>query len=313
MSITGTSPVLNAAENLLLQVDRYLKFKTKHRRQVQVAFFGGNFLGLRKNTIRRLLDESAALVTKGAIQSIRFSTRPDTINDEALDLIAAYPVSTIEIGVQSMDDEVLTLSQRGHTAADTKNAVDLLKSRKYHIGLQMMIGLPGEDETKALFTAQRVLELAPAFTRIYPTVVLANSPLADWYKSGRYAPWSLDRCVAMVKKVYLLFQANKIPVIRMGLQASEELAKESTVVAGPYHPAFGHLVHPSIFFDKAMAALAAKKNLPARVSIKVHPNSIPKMRGLNNANIAQLKSKLQINRLQIIPDPTLTQDELTVV
>jgi histone acetyltransferase (RNA polymerase elongator complex component) len=311
-SITGTNPGFPAAENLRLQVTRFLKFNDQRRRHVQVAFYGGNFLGLGKDTIRRLLDESTALVKKGAIQSVRFSTRPDTVNEEALAGIAEYPVSTIEIGVQSMDDQVLMMAQRGHTANDTKNAVALLKSRRYRIGLQLMVGLPGDTEAKALTTARKVVELSPDFTRIYPTVVLADSPLAVWHKNGRYTPWSLDRCVTIVKKIYRLFQANKIPVVRMGLQATEELEKGSTVVAGPYHPAFGHLVHSSMFFDKATDALTAKKDLEKGVSINVHPNSISKLRGLNNENVDRLKRAFPIKSLQIISDPTLAEDELTV-
>ena len=312
-SITGATTGFLKVEKLRLLVDQFLKFKGKQRQHVQVAFYGGNFLGLKKDSIKRLLDESTTFVKKGMIHSIRFSTRPDTINNELLDFIEEYPVSTIEIGVQSMDDQVLALSNRGHTAKDTKNAVSLLQNRKYDIGLQIMVGLPGDNDIKALTTAQRVVELSPSFTRIYPTLVLSNSLLAGWYEKGKYIPWSLDRCVAVVKKIYLLFQNNNIPVIRMGLQASEDLEKHSTIVAGPYHPSFGHLVHSAIFFDKAVKALTSKKDLPDNVSINVHPNSVSKIRGLNNRNIDRLKKKFHIQSLHIIPDPTLAKDKLTVL
>ena len=311
-SITGASNGGLTAETFRLLVNQFLKFKGKRRQHVQVAFYGGNFLGLKKDTIKGLLDESTTLVKKGIIHSIRCSTRPDTINKENLEFIAKYPVSTIEIGVQSMDDQVLMMSQRGHTAEDTKKAVGLLKNSKYDVGLQIMVGLPGDNDAKALTTAQRVVDLSPSFTRIYPAFVLSNSLLAEWYQKGKYAPWSLDRCVTIVKKMYLLFHSNNIPVIRMGLQASADLAKGSTIVAGPYHPSFGHLVHSAIFFDKAKDALTAKKDLPDNVSINVHPNSIPKMRGLNNSNIDCLKKYFCIKSLDIIPDPTLSIDELAV-
>jgi hypothetical protein len=119
--------------------------------------------------------------------------------------------------------------------------------------------------------------------------------------------------VTLVKKIYLLFQDNKIPVIRMGLQASEDFEKGSAIVAGPYHPSFGHLVHSAIFFDKAAEALTSKKDLHKKVSINVHPNSISKMRGLNNNNVDRLKTKFHIKSLHIIPDPTLSEDELAVI
>ena len=312
MSITGATPGDLSGETLDSLVHRFLQFKGNRRQHIQVAFYGGNFLGLKKDTIKRLLDASTTLVEKGIIHSIRFSTRPDTINKELLDFIEEYPVSTIEIGVQSMDDQVLRMSKRGHTAEDTIKAVALLKSRTYDIGLQMMVGLPGDSDIKALTTAQRVVELSPSFARIYPTVVLSGSLLADWHQKGKYTPWSLGRCITIVKKIYLLFHSNNIPVIRMGLQASADLEKGSTIVAGPYHPAFGHLVHSAIFFDKAVKTLTSKKDLPDNVFINVHPDSIPKMRGLNNSNIDRLKEKFHIQSLHIIPNPTLAKDKLTV-
>lgn len=311
-SITGTTSGFITTETFHLAIHQFLEFKGKRRQHLQVAFYGGNFLGLKKGTIKRLLDASSSLVKNGTIHSIRFSTRPDTINEECLDFIKEYPVSTIEIGVQSMDDQVLIMSKRGHTAKDTENAVCLLQDRKYDIGLQMMVGLPGDDEIKALKTAQRIVEFSPSFTRIYPTVVLANSPLADWYRKGTYTPWSLGRCVTLVKKIYLLFQDNNIPVIRMGIQASEDLEKDSIIVAGPYHPSFGHLVHSAIFLDKATDVLMSKKDLQKKVSINVHPNSIPKMRGLNNRNVDRLKRKFHIKSLQITADPTLSEYQLKV-
>lgn len=312
-AITGTAPGCFTVEMFRLLIKKFMKYKGRRQQHVQVAFYGGNFLGLKKDTIKLFLDESTTFVKWGIIHSVRFSTRPDTINEELLDFIKEYPISTIEIGLQSMDDQVLAMSKRGHTAKDTEKAVDLLQGRKYDVGLQMMVGLPGDNEAKSLATAQRIVEFSPAFVRIYPTVVLENSLLANWYQKGKYTPWSLDRCVTLVKKIYLLFQDNKIPVIRMGLQASEDFEKGSAIVAGPYHPSFGHLVHSAIFFDKAAEALTSKKDLHKKVSINVHPNSISKMRGLNNNNVDRLKTKFHIKSLHIIPDPTLSEDELAVI
>ena len=311
-SITGVIYGAFTVEKLHLLINEFLKFKGKRRQHVQVAFYGGNFLGLKKDTIKRLLDESTKFIKRGIINSIRFSTRPDTINRKLLDFIEEYPISTIEIGVQSMDDQVLALSKRGHTAQDTEKAVGLLHDKNYDVGLQMMVGLPGDNETKSLTTAQRIAEFSPAFIRIYPTVVLANSPLANWYQKGKYVPWSTERCVTLVKKIYLLLQDKKIPVIRMGLQASKDLEKGSTIMAGPYHPSFGHLVHSAIFFDKAVDVLKSKPNLKETVSINVHPRSISRMRGLKNKNVESLKRKFHIKSLRIIPDPTLSEDQLTV-
>ncbi len=311
-SITGVTPDTISPETLCLLINEFLEYKKTQRRSVQVSFYGGNFLGLKKEYIRILLDETTKFVKNKRIDSIRFSTRPDTISDKQLDIIKNYPVSTIEIGVQSMDNQVLAMAKRGHTALDTEKAAALLKERNYDVGMQMMVGLPGDDETKSLFTAQRIASLSPDFVRIYPTVVLAHSRLAVWYRNGEYTPWSLSRCVALVKSLYLFFKSKKIPVIRMGLQASEDLAKDTTILAGPYHPAFGHMVHSEIFMDMAVSIIQAEKRSYDKITINVHPRSISKMRGLKNKNVESLKNKFQIKSLEIIPDLSLAEDKLTV-
>ena len=277
-----------------------------------MAFYGGNFLGLEKDYIRRLLDESLKWVQDKQVDSIRFSTRPDTINEKQLDFIKDYPVSTVEIGAQSMDDRVLALSKRGHTALDTQNALTLLKDRDYEIGVQMMVGLPGDDETKSMKSAEEIAALSPDFVRIYPAVVLANSRLADLFRSGEYLPWSLERSVSIVKNLYLYFQNQKIRVVRMGLQVSEDIENKEIILAGPYHPAFGHLVYSEIFLDMAITFLEADRWFSKTITLKVHPRSIPKMRGYKNKNIEYLKRIFKTQSLEIIPDPTLSENKLTV-
>lgn len=312
-SITGVTPDTISPETLCLLITEFLEYKKTQRRCVQVSFYGGNFLGLKKDYIRVLLDETTKFVKNKKVDSIRFSTRPDTISNKQLDIIKNYPVSTIEIGVQSMDNQVLAMANRGHTALDTEKAAALLKEQNYDVGMQMMVGLPGDDETKSLFTAQRIASLSPDFVRIYPTVVLAHSRLAVWYRNGDYTPWSVSRCVSLVKNLYLFFKSKNIPVIRMGLQATEDLAKNTTILAGPFHPAFGHMVHSEIFMDMAASLLEAERGSCDKIIINVHPRSISKMRGLKNKNMESLKKKFQIKSLKIIPDVSLAQDKLRVI
>ena len=311
-AITSTKQNLLISETLASWINEFLNYKRRKRHPVQIAFYGGNFLGLKTDDIKRLLAEATRFVTAGKVDGIRFSTRPDTIDHRRLDLIEPFPVTTIEVGVQSMDDQVLAAANRGHTAADTQKALTLLKERTYEIGLQMMVGLPGDDETKALATGRRLAAFLPDFVRIYPTVVLANSALAERYQNGLYSPWSLGRCVTCVKNLYLLFCSQGIPVVRMGLQLSEDLAKDASVLAGPYHPAFGHLVHSEIFLDTAMAAIRPAKSNRKAITLKVHPRSISKMRGLNNQNVDILKKEFKIESLQIVPDHALAENRLIV-
>ncbi|MBL7180580.1 MAG: radical SAM protein [Desulfobacterales bacterium] len=312
-AITSRKQNFFLSETIFSWINEFLRHKGKQRHPVQIAFYGGNFLGLKTDDIKRLLTEATMFVTAGKVDSIRFSTRPDTINRRRLDIIKPFPVTTIEIGVQSMDDQVLAAAGRGHTATDTEKAVALLKERAYEIGLQMMVGLPGDNEAKSLATGRSLAELSPGFVRIYPTIVLANSPLAELYQNGAYRPWSLERCVTVVKNLYLLFKEKKIAVIRMGLQSSEDLDKGSTILAGPYHPAFGHLVHSEIFLDAATAAIRSEKSDREAIALKVHPQSISKMRGLNNQNVEILKKKFNIKSLQIVPDATLSPNRLVAL
>ncbi len=311
-AITGVKQDIVSSETVDLLIDEFLEYKRPHRRPAQVAFYGGNFLGLKKDVIRRLLGLVMKFVKNGRVDSIRFSTRPDTIDREHLGIISDFPVSTVEIGVQSMDDRVLAMATRGHTAEDTVTAVGLLKEGGYTVGLQTMVGLPGDDEAGSFYTVQRIAELVPDFVRIYPTVVLENSRLGRWYSQGKYTPWSLERCVAHVKDLYLYYKNKAIPVIRMGLQASEDLEKGATLLSGPYHPAFGHMVHSKIFLDMAATIFEKEKNFHDEVTLNVHPRSISKMRGIKNSNVEILKRRFQLQSIKIVPDTSLAQDRLTV-
>ena len=311
-SITGIGRDKVSSEKVERQIHGFLKYNKNNRRPVKVAFYGGNFLGLEEEYIKHLLNVSAKFVKNKDIDTIRFSTRPDTIDHDRLEIIKNYPVSTIELGVQSMDDRVLNMAKRGHTAFDTHRAVTLLKKLNYDIGLQMMVGLPGEDEASSLSTAYRIGELEPDFVRIYPTIVLKNSLLAGWYEYGKYRPWSLERSISHVKTLYLFFKKKNIPVIRMGLQAAEDLDSGAAVLAGPYHPAFGHMVHSKIFLDMATAIMEAEKVTRETVALKVHPRSVSKMRGMKNSNVETLKRRFQLQSLKIVPNPSLAKDSLSI-
>ena len=262
--------------------------------------------------LNRCLRAAAEFVGDGRVDGIRFSTRPDTINDRTLKIIKDYPVSTVELGVQSMNDQVLALTGRGHSAAHTVRAVERLKLLHLRFGLQMMVGLPGDDASSALKTTQRIIDLGPDFVRIYPTLVVANTRLARWYKRGDYTPLSLAEGVTLVKKIYLKFNQAGITVIRMGLQASDDPEDGVTVLAGPHHPAFGHLVHCEIFLDTAMSTIEAANSLKDTLTIFVHPRSISKMRGLKNSNIEKLKERYQFKSIAVVPDSSLAVEELRV-
>ena len=310
-SITGIS-AKQPRRGIRKQIDAFLKFKTARRNNVQVAFFGGNFLGIPADEIKGLLAEAAEYVRAGQVDGIRFSTRPDTIDAQRLELIKNYPVTTIELGVQSMDERVLSAARRGHHSRDSEKAIQCLKDLNYEVGVQLMVGLPGDTPQRSLASAQRVVRLKPDFIRIYPTVVLAGSPLAAIYRKGRYAPLSLDEAVSQAKNLYLLFNRANIRVVRMGIQASLDLEDDSKILAGPYHPAFGHLVYSEIFLDMAVDRIESSALETDSITIRTHPGSVSKLRGLRNRNIELLKEKFGFEAIMVRPDAALAEDQLRV-
>jgi histone acetyltransferase (RNA polymerase elongator complex component) len=259
-----------------------------------------------------LLAAATGFVRAGDAQSIRFSTRPDTVTARTLEFIAPFPVHTVELGAQSMSAEVLARSGRGHSPASTLNACRLLKDRGYAVGLQIMLGLPGDDEANLMQTGRRIVGLKPDFVRIYPTLVLAGSPLEVQYRRGAYSPLPLETAVSLSLKLYCLFRAHGIPVIRMGLQASLDISPGGSVLAGPYHPAFGHLVQCAAFLGAVRHALDSLRPTGMELRLCVHPQSISRMRGPGNATIRAIERDYGFERVIVSPDSALAEDEIGV-
>ncbi|MEE4607643.1 MAG: radical SAM protein [Desulfobacteraceae bacterium] len=289
--------------NLPALVAHFLREKPRFPQYVELAFYGGNFLGQPPDQIHFLLAEAQDLVRQGWIGAVRFSTRPDSVDDQRLQWIAGSPVRTVELGGQSMDDAVLRASGRGHAAQDTIQAVGRLRRAGFRVGIQTMIGLPGQDARSGLVSAGRFAALEPDFVRIYPCLVLAGSPLAEAYCRGDFLPLSLDAAVAICVRLWRLFARHHIPVIRMGLQASADLSDETLVLAGPYHPAFGHLVFSALCHQALARGL---RRLPAAgrtVRITAHPRRLSQVRGLGNANLAALTERFALAGIRISSDP----------
>lgn len=290
------------------EINRFLSYRRNHRRWTEISFFGGNFLGLSDNQILQLLTVADKYIQTGRAQGIRFSTRPDTINEKRMALIRDYPISTIEIGAQSMDASVLTVSRRGHSPDDTIKAVKLLKNNRFRTGLQMMVGLPAESEQAAVASAQQMAGLAPDFVRIYPCLVLRGSPLARWYSQGRYVPLSLEKSVSLVKRIYSLMTVQGITVIRMGLQPTTELNTGAGVLAGPFHPAYGELVYSALWMDALRRTLASQNVNSGDLTIEVHPKAGSHIRGHHSCNLKQLYREFRLTSIKITPNSRLPSD-----
>jgi histone acetyltransferase (RNA polymerase elongator complex component) len=293
-------------------IDTFLKFPRAGRKPVEIAFFGGNFLGLDAYRIKMLLGLATEYVTQGKAHGIRFSTRPDTINRQTLALAAAYPITSIELGVQSMNDRVLDACQRGHSSQHSRDAVALLKNTSYALGLQIMVGLPGASETEPFDTGRHLVELAPDFVRIYPTLVLEGSPLAQWHAHGRYTPMGLENCVQVVKSLYLMFIQHRIRVIRMGLQPTTELNAGAAVKAGPFHPAFGELVLASVFQETVISHLRSHEVEVHTLNLTVHPRNLSRLIGHRRANLIALQTRFGFEELHVGTNRSLGSDTILV-
>lgn len=252
----------------------------EHVQNAEIAFFGGSFTAIDPDYRLALLKIAHAACETYGFAGIRCSTRPDAIDDERLTVLKQYGVTAIELGAQSMDDEVLLLNRRGHTAKDVENAARLIRAYGFELGLQMMTGLPGDSDAKAMKTVERLLALKPNTMRIYPTIVLENTPLCDLYRAGKYTPQTLEEAVSLCAKLIPMIEQRGVKLIRVGLHASEELENR---VAGPFHPAFMELCRSAIFRENVLKALQARND--SEVTIDVDPRMLSIALGQKKENL----------------------------
>ncbi len=245
--------------------------------EYELAFFGGSFTAIDRDYMKSLLEAAYPYVENGSIKGIRISTRPDCIDNEILGILKEYGVSSIELGAQSMDDEVLLANLRGHTSKDVENASRLIREYGFELGLQMMTGLYKDSDEKALESARKLIALKPKTVRIYPTVVLKGTYLAELYEKEEYKPQTVDDAANLCTKLLPLFENAGIKVIRLGLHASGDIKKN--MVAGAYHESFGEIVESRIMLNKIL------EYPPGSYEIYVNPRSVSKLKGNQKRNI----------------------------
>lgn len=287
-------------EDIISAVNTAAGSKNYNPDNTELAFFGGSFTAIDREYMISLLETAKFFVDSKKISGIRISTRPDAIDEDILEILKKYSVTAIELGAQSMDDEVLLLNNRGHTSADVIKASNLIKKFGFSLGLQMMTGLLGDDYEKSVATAKAIIDLKPDTVRIYPTIVLENTYLGELYKSGAYKPQSLDGAVELVALLLEMFNNKGISVIRTGLHTIDE----TKYLAGPWHPAFRELCDSEIYLKKALSMLENKGNY----NIYVARGAVSKMSGQKRKNIEALKELGY--HCKIIEDESLGQFEI---
>jgi len=294
-------------------VEQYLTGAVKRRGDIQIAFYGGNFTGLDEEEQIRLLRLTEPYLETGRVHALRISTRPDAIDGSILDRLCACGVRTVEIGVQSMNDDVLRLAERGHTAREAEEAVRLLREKGLETGVHLMAGLPGDNPERFSETVEAVIAMKPAMVRTHPTIVFRGTALGLLYSGGGYRPLGLDEAVSLCKLAVRRFAAHDIPIVRLGLQTTKEMETPGSILAGPYHPAFGALVYESLFCDMARALLSRRLNREEKVTFQVSPADASHMRGRGQSNLKTLKEAFGLAEIAVASDVSLRRGVLSML
>ena len=286
-------------QDVMDTIEYYLKnFKDDHK-YVEVAFFGGSFTAIEKEKQEELLEAVQEYIHNKKVHSIRVSTRPDCIDKDILKRLKKYNVKTIELGVQSTNNYILSRCKRGHTGEDVKKASKLIRRYGFVLGHQMMVGLPESTKQDEINTAKELIKLKPEIVRIYPVLVIKDTELAEEYQRGEYTPLTVGQAVERCKEIVDLFNRKKITVIRIGLQNTEEITdpslKESSVVAGPYHPAFRQLVESSMWYDSIVNEIKKVNAKVKKVKIKANDKNVNNIIGHKKENITKLKEVYDVD------------------
>ena len=276
-----------------------IRLRQGNLKDTQLAFFGGSFTAIEPEYMTSLLKAAKPYIGEGGFSGIRISTRPDAISKGILEFLKEYGVNAVELGIQSMSDRVLAANRRGHTAQDTVAAAKMIQDAGIEFGAQMMTGLYQSSAQEDRNTARAIAALSPTTVRIYPTVVLEGTALAEYYRAGLYQQPSLEESVALCGELLEFFENRGVRVIRLGLHAQQSL--EQAMIAGPYHPAFRELCEGEVYLRQAVQQ-TERFEAGKALNLFVHPKSLSKMAGQNRRNLEKLKQR---NPIKIKPDNTL--------
>ena len=291
--ITNFVDVLDEVD-IRKNIENYISYFKNKNIPIEIAFYGGSFTGLDKNLMIRYLEIAKYYIDRDFVNSIRISTRPDYISKEILDILIKYKVHTIELGVQSMTQSTLDLNNRGHNGECVYESSSLIKKYNIKLGLQMMVGLYGDTIDTVVNTAFEICKINPDFVRVYPTLTIKDTELERLYYSKEYIPMSLEDSICLCKYIYVIFKYYNIPIIRLGLQSSDNISEDADIVAGPYHPAFRELVESSVyrdFIEYYMCFFDIKDD----ITIKCNNSEVSKIVGNKRSNLKYFKEKYNIN------------------
>lgn len=282
-------------EKILNYIEEYLGYFKNKDNIVEIAFYGGSFTAIDRELMISYLEIANSFIKKGLVNGIRLSTRPDNINVEILDILKNFGVTTIELGIQSLNNKVLILNERGHSIECIYKSSKLIKEYGFNLGLQMMIGLYGDDFEKSIFTALEFCKIKPDFVRIYPTLVIKDTYLEKLLEMGRYTPLTMKEAILLSKYLLIIFESNNIDIIRLGLQSSDNISEDGDVVAGPFHDSFRELVESEIYFDLIEEYLLKNDLRNSKLEIECFKSEVSKIAGNKRKNILFFKDSYGID------------------
>lgn len=276
-------------EDLKNIIEMYLETLPKNSKK-EVAFFGGTFTGISMKLQEEYLKTAYEYIKRGDISGIRLSTRPDCITDEIVAQLKKYGVTSVELGVQSLNEEVLLATERYYPVSVVAEACKTIKKYGIELGIQLMIGLPKSTDESDYETAVKALDMEPDMVRIYPTLVIKNTKMENMFLEGEYTPLTIEEAIARTRKIYALLESNGVNIIRVGLQPSEDLREDGVVLGGPFHPAFRELVETEIYYSFFKKIIDREKKL----EILANEKNISKLVGIKKVNKIRLKEFFEI-------------------
>lgn len=271
-----------SSEDVITSAEIAINSKNYNPEFSEIAFFGGSFTAIKREYMVLLLEAAYEYVKSGKFKGIRISTRPDCIDDEVLQILKSYGVTSIELGAQSMCNDVLIANMRGHSAENVEKSSLLIKEYGFELGLQMMTGLYKSTVEKDIYTAQQICRLKPKTVRIYPTIIMQDTVLADYYNSGIYETYTLEETVDLCAGLLAMFEENNIDVIRLGLHSTQDISKG--MISGPWHPSLGELCFARVYRNN-IEDYIIKNNLPkGDYTVTVNNKEISKALGQKRSN-----------------------------
>ena len=312
-SITGETEKVtgDVVRRIIKEYIKTIELNNDLSKTVEVSFFGGTFTGIDLEKQKELLSVARDYKEDGIIEYIRLSTRPDYIDETILEHLRSYKVDIIELGVQSLDEDVLQASRRGHSVEDVRKACTLIKEYGFTLGIQIMLGLPRDNMNKDIETAKEVIRLKPDIARIYPALVIKNTAMEIMCKQNIYNPYSLEECINIGKIIYAMLVSSGINVIRVGLQPTEEINEECELVTGPFHPAIRELIEGTLINDMIYYQLKDLNHLKS-IIIKVNSRDVSKLYAYKKKFFGELKQKIGNISVRVEQDNNVDRNDVIV-